>query len=96
LGPLARRGILLQHRQDSRKARNLSGNPHCVVSTENAAEAVIVEGVAEELAKETSTPSGLVLFSAFWRRILPAAQLAGASLQGIKPPHRESIEIVVG
>ena len=35
--------------RDSRKARNLGGNRHCVVSTENAAEAVIVEGVAEEL-----------------------------------------------
>jgi hypothetical protein len=31
----------------SRKARNLAENPDCVVCTENAAEAVIVEGVAE-------------------------------------------------
>jgi hypothetical protein len=31
----------------SRKARNLAVNPNCIVSTENAAEAVIVEGVAE-------------------------------------------------
>jgi hypothetical protein len=31
----------------SRKARNLAENPRCVVSTEDAAEAVIVEGVAE-------------------------------------------------
>jgi hypothetical protein len=31
----------------SRKARNLAQNPRCVVSTEDAAEAVIVEGVAE-------------------------------------------------
>ena len=34
----------------SRKARNLAANPHCVISTEKAAEAVIVEGVAELLA----------------------------------------------
>jgi len=32
----------------SRKARNLAGNPNCVVCPENAGEAVIVEGVAEE------------------------------------------------
>lgn len=31
----------------SRKARNLAANPNCIVCTENAAEAVIVEGVAE-------------------------------------------------
>jgi general stress protein 26 len=31
----------------SRKARNLAENSNCVVCTENAAEAVIVEGVAE-------------------------------------------------
>lgn len=31
----------------SRKARNLAENPHCIVATENAAEAIIVEGVSE-------------------------------------------------
>ncbi len=35
--------------QRSRKARNLAANPHCVVCTENADEAVIVEGVADEI-----------------------------------------------
>jgi len=33
----------------SRKARNLSKNPRCIVCTENAAEAVIVEGTAKLL-----------------------------------------------
>lgn len=33
--------------RQSRKARNLAQNPRCVVSTEAAEEAVIVEGVAE-------------------------------------------------
>ena len=31
----------------TQKARNLSKNPNCVVGTQNAAEAVILEGVAE-------------------------------------------------
>ena len=31
----------------SRKARNLAKNPNCIVATENAAEAIIVEGEAE-------------------------------------------------
>jgi hypothetical protein len=33
--------------RQSRKARNLAGNQHCVVCTEHAHEAVIVEGTAE-------------------------------------------------
>jgi hypothetical protein len=33
----------------SRKARNLESNAHCVIGTEQAQEAVIVEGVAEKL-----------------------------------------------
>lgn len=34
----------------SRKARNLQRNPHCVVTTERAAEPVIVQGLAELVA----------------------------------------------
>lgn len=33
--------------KESRKARNLASNPNCIVCTEHAQEAVIVEGVAE-------------------------------------------------
>ncbi len=33
--------------QKSRKGRNLAKNPHCVIGTEKAHEAVIVEGVVE-------------------------------------------------
>jgi general stress protein 26 len=31
----------------TQKARNLASNPHCIVGTQHAAEAVILEGVAE-------------------------------------------------
>ncbi len=31
----------------SRKARNIANNPNCIISTEHAHEAVIVEGIAE-------------------------------------------------
>jgi general stress protein 26 len=34
---------------NSRKARNLAANPHCVVCPDQADEAVIVEGVAEQV-----------------------------------------------
>jgi nitroimidazol reductase NimA-like FMN-containing flavoprotein (pyridoxamine 5'-phosphate oxidase superfamily) len=33
----------------TRKARNLAANPKCVIANERAEEAVIVEGVAEEV-----------------------------------------------
>jgi general stress protein 26 len=35
--------------RQSRKARNLAGNAHCVVCNERADEAVIVEGIANEV-----------------------------------------------
>jgi len=38
--------------RQSRKARNLARNPRCVVCTERAHEAVIVEGVAREIKDE--------------------------------------------
>ena len=37
----------------SRKARNLSTNPHCTMCTENSAEAVVLEGLVE---REKSIP----------------------------------------
>ncbi len=38
----------------SRKARNLAEDPHCVVSTERADEAVIVEGIAAAVSEQAS------------------------------------------
>jgi nitroimidazol reductase NimA-like FMN-containing flavoprotein (pyridoxamine 5'-phosphate oxidase superfamily) len=35
--------------KQSRKARNLADNPHCVICPENAEESVILEGIAEEV-----------------------------------------------
>ena len=41
--------FLFSSGRQSRKARNLAQNPRCVVCTEQAHEAVIIEGIAEEL-----------------------------------------------
>lgn len=38
--------------RESRKARNLALNPRCVVGSEHADEAVIVEGVAKQVSDE--------------------------------------------
>jgi nitroimidazol reductase NimA-like FMN-containing flavoprotein (pyridoxamine 5'-phosphate oxidase superfamily) len=49
-------GIWLDNRfyfstgQESRKARNLAANPSCVVSVQAGEEAIIVEGVVEQIA----------------------------------------------
>jgi hypothetical protein len=42
----------------SRKARNLAANPACVITAENAAEAVIVEGVAQEVGAAAFRKAG--------------------------------------
>ena len=47
LGPVADGRLLFSTGSKSLKARNLSRNANCVVCTEHANEAVIVEGVAE-------------------------------------------------
>jgi hypothetical protein len=39
--------ILVSTGATSRKARNLAANPNCIICTEHAHEAIIVEGVAE-------------------------------------------------
>ena len=38
---------------ESRKARNLAKNPHCVIGTEKADEAVVVEGEVSLLPQES-------------------------------------------
>ncbi len=46
-GSVAGRRFLFSTGSKSRKARNLAQEPNCVVCTEHAHEAVIVEGIAE-------------------------------------------------
>jgi len=43
-------GFYFSTGKNSRKSRNLAENPHCVICSENAAEAVIVEGVVESVS----------------------------------------------
>ena len=48
----------------TRKARNLAANPSCTVCTENAAEAVILEGAARRLPSEEIPPQALIAYQA--------------------------------
>jgi len=45
LGAVAGWQALLQYGKDIAKARNLAANPNCIMCTDDAAEAVILEGV---------------------------------------------------
>jgi uncharacterized pyridoxamine 5'-phosphate oxidase family protein len=47
---------------DSVKARNLEGNPNCVISTEDASQAIIVEGVAEVFVNRAALKKLLKLY----------------------------------
>ena len=53
LGPVAEPAVLLQHRSKVPKAQNLAAKPNCVICTEHADAAVIVEGTAR-LTREPS------------------------------------------
>ena len=46
----------------SRKTRNLEANSHCVISTERGDEAVIVEGIAEEISFKSLPQSFVGLY----------------------------------
>jgi nitroimidazol reductase NimA-like FMN-containing flavoprotein (pyridoxamine 5'-phosphate oxidase superfamily) len=48
----------------SRKGRNLQQNPHCVVCSENAEEAIIVEGVARKLDDDAIPPQAFTDYKA--------------------------------
>lgn len=61
-------GLWLEHRflfttgRHSRKAGNLAENPRCVVCTEKANEAVVMEGTAEEVSDTTLLRNFLKLY----------------------------------
>ena len=48
----------------SRKGRNLQQNPNCVVCTENAEEAVVIEGVARQLDDDKIPPQAFTNYRA--------------------------------
>jgi PPOX class probable F420-dependent enzyme len=51
----------------SRKARNLAADPRCVITTERADEAVVVEGVAEPIEDAAEVVDFLAAYNAKYR-----------------------------
>lgn len=57
-------GLRLSSSRESRKARNLTANPRCTISTEDAANPVVIEGDATLVTKPAGLESILALENA--------------------------------
>lgn len=66
----------------SRKARNLAMNPNCVVCPEHADDAVIVEGVAEEVTNPTVVRQFQDAYEAKYQEEIDAGQFM---IYGVRP-----------
>jgi pyridoxine/pyridoxamine 5'-phosphate oxidase len=66
----------------SRKAKNLAADPRCVVCPEGAEEAIVVEGVAEDLAQE---PLRRRFFEAYEAKYGMDVSTMGEPLYLVKP-----------
>jgi hypothetical protein len=70
----------------TRKAKNIAADPHCVIGTEKADEAVILEGVAEEI-KDRSVWKQLALIynGKYGGDIEPMLIASGGSVYRLQP-----------
>ena len=66
----------------SRKARNLDGNPHCVICSEDAAQAVIVEGTVDMLENTAVLEK---IFSAYQKKYKWDIRGMGEPMFRLKP-----------
>jgi len=70
----------------TRKAKNIAANPHCVIGTEKADEAVILEGVAQEI-KDQAVWKEIAGFydRKYGGEILPLLEASGGSIFRVEP-----------
>jgi hypothetical protein len=68
--------------KNTRKARNLAANPRCVIGTEDAAQAVIVEGVIEDF---DMAPQAKALFAAYKKKYKMDVSGMGEPLFRVRP-----------
>jgi hypothetical protein len=64
------------------KGRNLAGNPHCVVCPENAAEAIMVEGVAAEVTDTETLRRYVALYDPKYRW---TSDIAAGAFYAVRP-----------
>jgi len=70
----------------TRKAKNIAAQPHCVIGTEKADEAVIVEGTATEITDRAEWKRmGAFYDKKYGGKLLPLLESSGGSVFRIEP-----------
>ena len=70
----------------TRKAKNLASDPHCVIATEKADEAVIVEGTAGEIKDRAVWKQIAAIYdSKYGGDVLPLLESSGGSVYRVEP-----------
>jgi hypothetical protein len=70
----------------TRKAKNIAAQPHCVIGTEKADEAVIVEGTATEITDRAEWKRmGEFYDKKYGGKLLPLLESSGGSVFRIEP-----------
>ena len=70
----------------TRKARNLAALPGCVIATENADEAVILEGLAEEIKDRSLWKQMATIYNQkYGGDVLPLLESCGGIVYRVKP-----------
>ena len=70
----------------ARKAKNIAANPHCVIGTEKADEAVILEGNAEEIKDRTVWKDVCLEYDRkYGGNVLPMLESSGGNVYRVRP-----------
>ena len=70
----------------ARKAKNVAANPHCVIGTEKADEAVILEGIAEEIKDRTVWKDVCLEYDRkYGGNVLPMLESSGGNVYRVRP-----------
>ncbi len=70
----------------TRKAKNLTSQAHCVVGTEKADQAVIVEGAAAEIVDRNMWKEMAIAYDAkYGGELLPLLESSGGSIFRVEP-----------
>jgi len=70
----------------ARKAKNIAANPHCVIGTEKADEAVILEGIAEEIKDRAVWKAVCLEYDRkYGGNVLPMLESSGGNVYRVRP-----------
>jgi Pyridoxamine 5'-phosphate oxidase len=70
----------------TRKAKNLAAQPYCVIATDNAEEAVILEGAAQEIENRSVWKQVAAIYDRkYGGDLFPLLESSGGSIFGVEP-----------